>query len=98
MRGGSISMGSRRRRPGGRTPRCWSPVAMGERRAGWRPLALGWGLLLGGAAVHGRGMAEPLAVVGIDAAGSGDGQRQPRSRVGGCELAGAAAVLELPAR
>ena len=68
----------------------------GERRAGLRPLALGWGLLLGGAAVHGRGMAEPLTVVGIDAAGTVTATTTllPGRWV---RLRDAAALLELPA-
>ena len=44
-------------------------VAMSHRRQGLRPLAMGWGLLVAGRSVHGRGMAEPLTVVGLDAGG-----------------------------
>ena len=66
------------------------------RRTGLRPLALGWGLLIAGGSVHGRGMAEPLAVVGLDAAGAvvGSSRLVPGGRV---KMAGAVAILELPA-
>jgi len=40
-----------------------------ERRRGLRPRPRGAGLLLAGRSVHGWGMAEPLRVVSLDAAG-----------------------------
>ena len=70
-------------------------VAMRHRRTGLRPLALGWGLLVAGRSVHGRWMAEPLFVVGLDAGGAvtGSARLDPGGRVA---LSDAVAVLELP--
>ncbi len=48
----------------------------GRRWRGLRPRCRGTGLLLGGGAVHGRGMAEPLMVVGFDADGRVVGVRR----------------------
>ena len=67
-----------------------------HRRSGLCPLALGWGLLLAGRSVHGRGMAEPLTVVGLDAAGAVIGST-PLAPGGRVTFPGAVAVLELPA-
>lgn len=75
------------------------PVAVAStwrtRRAGLAPLPLGWGLLIAGRSVHGRGLCAPLAVVGIDPAGVviGAVTLRPGSLV---KVAGAAAILELP--
>ena len=68
---------------------------MRHRRTGLHPLALGWGLLVAGRSVHGRWMAEPLFVVGLDAGGAvtGSARLDPGGRVA---LSGAVAVLELP--
>ena len=96
MRTGPISGGLTVSAPGWSHGPVLAAVAMRHRRTGLRPLALGWGLLIAGRSVHGRGMAEPLAVVGLDAAGTvvGSSRLVPGGRV---EMAGAVAVLELPA-
>lgn len=75
------------------------PVAVAgslrARRTGLRPMALGWGMVIGGRSVHARGMVEPLTVVGIDRDGIVVFVR--RLRPGGLAfMPGAAAVLELP--
>lgn len=58
-------------------------------------MPLGWGLLIGGCSVHGRGLCTPLAVVGIDRDGVVIGAvvLPPGGLV---TVAGAAAILELP--
>ncbi|MBA2337192.1 MAG: hypothetical protein H0V96_05440 [Acidimicrobiia bacterium] len=75
------------------------PVAVAAtwrtRRTGLAPLPLGWGLLMGGCSVHGRGMCTALTVVGVDAAGVVIGAAVLRPG-GLVRMAGAAAILELP--
>ncbi len=96
MRTGPISGGLTVSAPGWSHGPVLAAAAMRHRRTGLRPLALGWGLLIAGGSVHGRGMAEPLAVVGLDAAGTvvGSSRLVPGGRV---KMAGAVAILELPA-
>lgn len=68
---------------------------MRRRLLGLRPWSLGHGMLIAGAAVHGRGMAEPLGVVGLDRSGRVVATRR---LVPGAALLldGAALVVELP--
>ena len=68
----------------------------GERWRGLRPRPQGWGLLLAGCSVHGRGMRVPLRVASLDAAGRV--RRVAWLRPGGLFFdPGAWWVLELPA-
>jgi hypothetical protein len=70
-------------------------TTMRQRWIGLGPLPLGWGLLVAGRSVHGRGMREALTVVGLDAGGAVTGAIRlvPGGRV---TMAGAVAILELP--
>jgi hypothetical protein len=69
---------------------------MRQRWNGLGALPLGWGLLVAGRSVHGRGMCEAVTVVGLDGGGGVTGAT--RLVAGGrVTMAGAVAVLELPA-
>jgi hypothetical protein len=66
-----------------------------QRLVGLRPWSLGHGLMIGGAAVHGIGMAEPLGVVSLDRSGRVVAARRlaPGAAL---RLQGAIVTVELP--
>ena len=80
---------------GWRSPPTFVATRLRIRLRGLRPAPFGWCLLLGGATVHGRGLAAPILVVGVSRGGC-VGSAVELAPGGVVRIPGASAVLELP--